>query len=345
MATKKYASLTHRDGGELKVKRLTLEQAEESLISDLKTRTKRLHSKQLAAMNRGKVGRPFIFSRDVVLLAAILLYLRCLSYRRLCTELYLIAEIRASKSMLHERIVALEIDIDVKGFLEKRILDCSTDATGFKPTNKGLWRVILHEDGKVRQKNGYAKLAIINDTKTLSILSAQIGDAQTADITLFKPSLEQARSRHRINVLYGDGAYDAYEVYSNCQQAKIVPVMKPRSYSVVHYDRRTMLPRDLRSRYVSFIKNFGYEKWSKRVEYGRRWTSEIVFSKFKRLFGEIVKSKKEENTPKEFTAKVWIYNMLVALQHGFAGSCQLLAICRTAYCILPLAKCFILIFP
>ena len=65
------------------------------------------------------------------------------------------------------------------------------------------------------------------------------------------------------------------------------------------------------------IKKLGYEPWSKKFEYGKRWSSEIVFSKLKRLFGETVRSKKEENIRQEFTIKIWIYNMLVAIQHRY----------------------------
>jgi len=92
--------------------------------------------------------------------------------------------------------------------------------------------------------------------------------------------------------------------------------IRPDKNAIARYNKDG-LPRDLRSYYVEFIKKNGYREWSKRFNFGKRWLIEIAYSKFKRLFGETVKSKKEENIRQEFTLKIWIYNALIALQHGF----------------------------
>jgi hypothetical protein len=297
--------------------KLSLEKAEEHLILEFKNRAMRHSKHQLQSMNKKKEGRPFQYSRDTLLLAAVLLNLRNLSYRRLTTELSLIAGIRISKSQLHERINRLMLGISLNGLLNDKLLNCAMDTTGFRPSERGLWRIVKHEEGKITDKNGYIKLAIVNDTNELFILSAFIGDAQTADMTLFRPCMEDI-ARLRISTFYGDGAFDAFEVYRFCIEAGITPVVKPSRVAVVHYNRRTGLPRDLRSSYVDFIRKNGYSAWSKRHGYGKRWSSEIVFSKLKRIFGESIRSVVEANIGQEFTIKLWIYNMLVALQHGYS---------------------------
>ncbi len=73
-------------------------------------------------MNKQKVGRPFKYCRDIVLLAAVLLYLKSLSYRRLTIELFLVSGIEISKSQLQERITGLfiEIEIDYVDFIKKQ---------------------------------------------------------------------------------------------------------------------------------------------------------------------------------------------------------------------------------
>ncbi len=89
-----------------------------------------------------------------MLLAAVLLYLSNLSYRRLIIELFL-------------------------------VLAVAMDATGFKPTNRGDWRIINHEDGEVKRE-GYIKLMAGIDLKTL-----------------FRPAFEELKDR--AGILFGMG--------------------------------------------------------------------------------------------------------------------------------------------
>jgi len=153
------------------------------------------------------------------------------------------------------------------------------------------------------------------DVHTKSILSAFIGDAQTADSILFDPFFEELKDK-KINKFYGDGSFDSFKVYRKCIKQRINPVIKPDKNAVVYYNKYG-LPRDLRSCYVSFIKINGYKEWSKKFGYGKRWHNEIIFSKFKRLFGDVIRSHKEENIRQEFTIKIRIYNALTALQCGY----------------------------
>ena len=313
MLTNISTSQTHSWNSNLPINKFSLEKAEEVLILDLKNKALREWKSQLQTMNNKKVGAPFKYSRSFILLAVVLLYLKHLSYRRLVAELYILTGIRISKSQLYDRIMKLSLSINIDGFLNEKLMEIAVDATGFKPTEKGNWRIINHENGEVK-RDGYIKFMGAVDLKTLSIVSGFIGDAQTADITLFEPLFEEIRNRTK--VLYGDGSFDTFKVYRKCIEAGIIPVIRPDKNAIVRYNKDG-LPRDLRSYYVDFIKKNGYHEWSRRFNFGKRWLVEIVYSKFKRLFGEIIKSKKEENIRQEFTLKIWIYNALTALQHGF----------------------------
>ena len=53
-----------------------------------------------------------------------------------------------------------------------------------------------------------------------------------------------------------------------------------------------------------------------RVEYGRRWIVEIVFSAFKRMFGEHLYSLKWKNMIQEVNLKVAAYNKLIDMGAG-----------------------------
>ncbi len=48
--------------------------------------------------------------------------------------------------------------------------------------------------------------------------------------------------------------------------------------------------------------------WKRQVGYGRRWSVEITFSTFKRMFGGCMHAKKSANIRQEIFFKVKIYN-------------------------------------
>ena len=53
--------------------------------------------------------------------------------------------------------------------------------------------------------------------------------------------------------------------------------------------------------------------WKERVGYGQRWMAETFFSGFKRLFGEVVSTKRFERMVAEIELKVWVYNLMLGL--------------------------------
>ena len=58
------------------------------------------------------------------------------------------------------------------------------------------------------------------------------------------------------------------------------------------------------------------EEWKKKAGYGKRWLVEIVFSAFKRMFGEHLYSLKWKNMVQEVRIKVVAYNRLVDMRAG-----------------------------
>ena len=63
-------------------------------------------------------------------------------------------------------------------------------------------------------------------------------------------------------------------------------------------------------------KKSNQKEWKMRVEYGKRWIVEIVFSAFKRMFGEYLYSLKWKNMIQEVNLKVAACNKLVDMGAG-----------------------------
>lgn len=66
-------------------------------------------------------------------------------------------------------------------------------------------------------------------------------------------------------------------------------------------------------RMVDDMRRENLKAWKNRVNYGRRWLVEIVFSSFKRMFGESVRAIRMENILQEIRLKVHTYNAMLAV--------------------------------
>ena len=67
--------------------------------------------------------------------------------------------------------------------------------------------------------------------------------------------------------------------------------------------------------YVSEQLN-DYTRWKYKYNYNKRWIIESVYSSFKRIFGEYIKSVKWKNIIKELMIKAYAYNLFMAISNG-----------------------------
>ncbi len=56
------------------------------------------------------------------------------------------------------------------------------------------------------------------------------------------------------------------------------------------------------------VKRLGYEGWKELKDYGKRWIVEIVLSSFKRVLGDVLRSRKFLSQKAEASLKVILYN-------------------------------------
>jgi hypothetical protein len=141
--------------------------------------------------------------------------------------------VKISKSQLRDRIAKLKTNhIEMLKNKKIKIEKIAIDTTGFKPTNKGEWRIIKHENGKIKLKNGYIKLSLATDINNLFILSFCIANAQTADISFFPYHLKEIK-KWKIKKVFCDKAYDSFGVYRKLIEEKIEYVIKPRKTAII----------------------------------------------------------------------------------------------------------------
>ena len=175
------------------------------------------------------------------------------------------------------------------------------DSTGIKVTNRGDWM-----SKKWGQRKRFLKLHIGANVDTKEIMAVEITDEHVHDDTkLFKKILEKAKRRGKVTKLLGDAAYDSCKNFSHLKEQGIVAGIKVRVSSVCGKGGG-----DARDRAVKQQKGAN-DRWVASVSHGKRRVVESVFSSFKRMFGEVVRSRNKHNMEQELMLKILLYNQFV----------------------------------
>ena len=174
------------------------------------------------------------------------------------------------------------------------------------------------------------------DVDTKKILAVQVTDDRTGDSPMLVPLLDDAL-KNRIPQTsesgradgsakysaYGDGAYASRDNLKACRDRNVTPLIKLKVSSTPKGKGAGgvwgMAVRDQFGgsdpNRVKWLpdeeKKSNQKEWKARVGYGKRWIVEIVFSAFKRMFGEHLYSLKWKNMVQEVNLKVAAYNKLI----------------------------------
>ena len=292
--------------------------------------------------NRHKVGTPFQYADSFFASLAAVKSMIHIPYRNL---MGMILEVLDGEKVPHyttifRRIQSLDVQrngriITVAGS-KGAAIRFAVDSTGLKQHNRGEW---IRQKWQVRR--GFVKLHILVDVDTKKILAVRVTDDRTGDSPMFIPLLDDAlencvprtsESGHaggstRCSA-YGDGAYVSRDNLKACRDRNVTPLIKLKVSSTPKGkgagDVWGMAVRDQFGgsdpNRVKWLpdeeKKSNQKEWKVRVGYGRRWIVEIVFSAFKRMFGEHLYSLKWKNMIQEVNLKVTAYNKLIDMGAG-----------------------------
>ena len=215
----------------------------------------------------------------------------------------------------------------------------AVDSTGLKQHNRGEW---IRQKWKVRR--GFVKMHILVDVDTKKILAVRVTDDRTGNYPMFIPLLDDAlencvraadpapESSHADSSTrysaYGDGAYASRDNLKACKERNVTPLIKLKVSSTPKgKGAGDVWGTAVRDQFggsdpnrVKWLpdeeKKDNQKEWKVRVEYGKRWIVEIVFSAFKRMFGEHLYSLKWKNMIQEVNLKVATYNRLIDMGTG-----------------------------
>jgi len=260
-----------------------------------------------------KVGRPYVYS-DVAIEALLTLrelfrlpYRQTEGFGRMLAGLleanlaipdFTSLQKRAAKLQLAKRI-----EVTPSGSLHVVV-----DSTGVKIYSAGEWQERWH---RLERRRVWRKLHLAIDSQTQEIVAQVLTTGHVGDATQVAPLLKQIAAP--IEKFYGDGAYDAAQVYETLSQQRITPVIPPRRGARLRQHAHRGADRLPRDENVRGIRRLGRAAWKRHVGYHRRSLVETAFWRLKRTFGETLKNRRLDNQRTEMTLRCKLLNHFTRL--------------------------------
>lgn len=261
--------------------------------------------KELHEMNERKVGRPYEFPHSLIKLQSIWMHFTDLrgvvGITRKVVEFGKIPDHNCF-STVNRRVNMMSLKFKLP---KDKDIYCSTDMTGVKLNMSGEYFYEKYGDGKKK----FIKVTLTGDPYTKDLYEVDVAiegeELSEPDVAMVHMAELDAQG---FNILkfWGDGSYDAHELFDFLDYYNIKAAVKMRQNAIV--DPGGSVRRGIE---VAKFQSKGYEKWSEETQYGMRWPgTEGIISAVKRKFGERVRAKKEENMLREAKRKFWAYEII-----------------------------------
>ena len=261
--------------------------------------------KELAEMNKNKVGAPYQFPESLIELQAV--WHQLVNYRGV--EGVTRAVVEAGNlpqyndfSTINRRVNKMNTKITLP---EKCDIYASTDGTGTKLNMSGEYFEEKYGDGRKK----FIKVVITANpiTKDLLKVDASLDGEELSEPQVAMTHMAELEAEgSNIIKFWGDGSFDVHELFDFLDYYNIESAVKIGKDAII--DPGGSVRRNIE---VAKFQELGYDEWAKEKEYGKRWLgTEGIISAVKRCFGERVRSKKEENMIKEAKRKFWAYEKI-----------------------------------
>lgn len=263
----------------------------------------------------GTPGRPYVYSKDAILM---LLILRARYRLPLRAVQGFVASILAlmglklpvpSYTQICRRAGSLgEV---LKRFSNSKVTELVFDSTGLKVYGEGEWKVRTHGAGKRRT---WKKLHIAIDAETHEVVLCRLTGRDGGDAATGAEMMKGSRMKPK-RVL-GDGGYDGASfreaVWEKGSEIVVPPPCNAKyKYAEGGWERA-------RDATIAEMLGLGGDEearalWKKLLDYHRRSLVETAMYRFKQTFGGGLQSRIEENQRVEVELKSLIINKMTSL--------------------------------
>ena len=193
----------------------------------------RSSNEEIKNMNKDKVGTPFQYSDNYIQFLASLKIGFKIPYRtvqgivRGLSEYVRIEEIHFTH--IRRQILKIKPSVGNLDFQDDDPITLIVDASGLTISKKGDYI----EDKWKREKKEFVKLHISVDEKSKKVVSFRITKGNVHDTKKFGPLVKEAASKHDIDKVYGDKAYDNRNNFNTLDKINAEPAIKIRKNASV----------------------------------------------------------------------------------------------------------------
>ena len=187
-------------------------------------------------------------------------------------------------------------------------LHLAIDATGLKVHGEGEWKVRVH--GKAKRRV-WRKLHLGVDTLTGEIVAHALTPSETHDGAELEGLLADIAGP--IAAVYGDGAYDAFDIHAAVLARGAQPVIPPRKGAAIRPPPGLKNPPPTRGAAVARIAEIGRKAWKEETRYHRRSLAETGMCRYKTIIGPALKARTLDNQKAEAAVAVRCLNRFTAL--------------------------------
>ena len=268
--------------------------------------------KELAEMNRGKVGQPFEFPDSLINFQAVL-HAKNIRYREIKGITIKLVEIAGLPKYndyctINRRVNKLAIKLEPP---QGDSLVLFNDGSSFQAIAGGEY---MRE--KYGKKNRvWVQIIILGDKEHKEPVSFEVNIVHESEADSTKRQVEKLlEDGIEISAVGGDGSMDKMGLWDCLQRHGIRPIIKPDK------NAREDTDNELRNSVVEERNEMGYKDWAKKNKYGFRWVAtEGIFSAIKRIFGEQLAATSEIGLIQEAKIKIWAYQKIK--RYGEAHPC------------------------
>lgn len=193
-------------------------------------------------------------------------------------------------------------------------LHIAVDSTGVKIYGEGEWKVRKHGWTKRRT---WRKVHLGVDVSTHLIPTHETTDQNMIDAHAVPDLLKKLPDEAKIDTLYGDGAYDTWDVHDLCFDNDITLVAPPRANARDQYlepnERGYHQSQDKRNAVVRIVEKEGMKAWKHVSGYHKRSLSETAMYRFKTILGDKLTSRTQDRQNTQVSVRIAVLNTMTLL--------------------------------
>ena len=266
---------------------------------------------ELALMNAGKPGAPYLFPNSLIKLQSIW-HAKRIPYRMIegmTRDLSKIGQLPEYNdySTVNRRVNRITFTLELPKGDDIAVF---SDGTSMQVVSGGEY--MREKYGKKNRR--WVQIVVLGDAKTYEPVSYEVHIIQESEAKSTERQLTKLLDdKVPVVAAGGDGAMDYKPLYDFCEDRGIAPIFKP------DINARADTDSALRNKVVTERNLLGYKRWAKKNKYGFRWpATEGIFSAMKRMFGEQLAATSEWGMLQEASCKIWAYQLLK--RHGESNS-------------------------